>query len=502
MTGRWTVSSVVAALVLMSLGITAAADPKPTSGRAALTGTTAEKPVTDVPAPDRKGEDWSSFLGPLGTGVCNETNWLKSWPEGGLKTAWSKRVGTGYSAPSVMGNRLVVFHRPRGNEDIIECLRADTGEPLWKFTYATEYEDRYAYNNGPRCTPLLTKTRLFTLNPEGKLFCLDLVTGKQIWSRDCSKDFRIPDEENFFGVGCTPILEGNLLIVLVGGQPNSGVVAFNSETGDTVWQSVGKKTWNGVETGGSIKPKYEWTGSESLYSYSSPIAATIHGRRQVLCLMRQGLVSIDPKDGSENFKFWFRPKERDSVNAARPVVIGDKIFLSAAYKTGSALVQVQPSSKEVKVLWQDPRNMLTHWSTTIHVDGHLYGFSGRHEEEGELRCLDLETGKVLWQSTGYEGDTSKLSQSPVTGEFKDGTGKIIPFPFLGRGSKIQIGDRFLALGERGTLSLMKINPDKFEELGRMSVSGIKYPAWAAPVLSRGRVYLRSETHLVCLDLAE
>ncbi len=502
MLGRWTTISVTVVLVLISLRISVAADPKPTKGRAALTGTASDKPITEVPAPDRKGEDWPCFLGPLGTGVCNETNWLKSWPEEGLKTAWSVRVGTGYSAPSVMGNRLVVIHRPRGNEDIIDCLRADNGEPLWQFKYATEYEDRYAYNNGPRCTPLLTKSRVFTFNPEGKLFCLDLVSGKQVWARDCSKDFQIPDDENFFGVGCTPILEGNLLIVLVGGQPNSGVVAFDAETGDIIWQSVGKKTWNGVETGGSIKPKYEWTGTESLYSYSSPITVTIHGRRHLLCLMRQGLVSLNPKDGSENFKFWFRPKERDSVNAARPVVIGDKIFLSAAYKAGSALIQVAESGKEVKVLWQDARNMLTHWSTTIHVDGHLYGFSGRHENEGELRCLDLKTGDVIWQSTGYEGDISKLTQSPVTGEIKEASGKTIPFPLLGRGSKIQIGDRFLILGERGTLALAKINPEKYEELGRMSVAGIKYPAWAAPVLSRGRVYLRSETHLVCLDAAE
>ena len=146
--------------------------------------------------------------------------------------------------------------------------------------------------------------------------------------------------------------------------------------------------------------------------------------------------------------------------------------------------------------------MLNHWSTTIHVDGHLYGFSGRHENEGELRCLDLKTGDVIWQSTGYEGDISKLTQSPMTGEIKDSSGKTIPFPLLGRGSKIQIGDRFLILGERGTLALAKINAEKYEELGRMSVTGIKYPAWAAPVLSRGRVYLRSETHLVCLDLVE
>ncbi len=487
--------------LLLFTAIVKAQETKAKTSRAELSGNVADGAVTKVPAPDRKGVDWPCFLGPNGNGACTEIDWLKAWPKDGLTTAWSKRIGTGYSAPSVVGNRVVVHHRPKGNEDIVDCLRADTGEPLWRFTYATDYEDRYQYNNGPRCTPLLANDRVYTLNAAGKLFCLDLTSGKQIWARDCAKDFRIPDDENFFGVGCTPILEGNLLIVLVGGQPNSGVVAFDVKTGDTAWESVGKQTWDGAETGETSKSKYEWTGEESLYSYSSPLATTIHGRRQVLCYMRQGLVSLDPKDGSENFKFWFRPKERESVNAARPLVIDDKIFLSSAYKLGSALLQVAPSGKEYKVLWRDNRNMLTHWSTTMHVDGFLYGFSGRHEEEGELRCLDLKTGKVRWQTTGYEGDVSKLKQSPVTGEIQDANGKTIPFPFFGRGSKIQIGDRFLVLGERGCLSLIKVNPDQFEELGRMSVSGIKYPAWAAPVLSRGRVYLRSETHLVCLDLA-
>ena len=130
---------VTAVLLTIPLAFTAAADPRPAKSRAALTGTPSSKPITDVPAPDRKGEDWPCFLGSLGTGVCNETNWLKSWPDEGLKTAWSMRVGTGYSAPSVMGNRLVVIHRPRGNEEIVDCLRADNGEPLWQFKYATAH---------------------------------------------------------------------------------------------------------------------------------------------------------------------------------------------------------------------------------------------------------------------------------------------------------------------------------------------------------------------------
>jgi outer membrane protein assembly factor BamB len=171
--------------------------------------------------------------------------------------------------------------------------------------------------------------------------------------------------------------------------------------------------------------------------------------------------------------------------------------LSAAYELGSVLLQVQPSGKEVKIVWKESENMLTHWSTAMHVDGYLYGFSGRHEYEGELRCLDLKTGEVRWKTPDFEKNSAKIVRSPITGEIKDG-GQTI----FGRGSKIQLGDRFLALGEWGTLALIKVNPDKFEELGRRAVPGIKYPAWAAPVLSRGRVYLRSETHLVCLDLAE
>ncbi len=478
----------IAAYLLLATGASA-------DERAELKGELAPEVVTDVPVPDRLGEDWPCFLGSKGTGECSEAQWLKTWPEGGPSIAWQQRIGTGYSAPSVMGNRLIMFHRPRG-DDIISCVRADNGEPLWKFSYPSEYADRYGYNNGPRCTPLLTKNRVYTLNPEGKLFCLDLVLGKQVWARDCSKDFRIPDDENFFGVGCTPILEGNLLIVLVGAQPNSGVVAFNAETGDIVWQNVGKKTWDGAEMGESGRT-YRWTGRESIYSYSTPLAATIHGRRHILCFLRHGLVSLDPKDGSVSFKYWFRPRVKDSVNAARPVVIGDKIFLSAAYELGSVLLQVQPSGQEVNVVWQESENMLTHWSTAIPVGGFLYGFSGRHEYEGELRCLDLKTGEVRWKTPDFQGDPTKMIRSPITGEIKDASGKVI----FGRGSMIQLGDRFLVLGEWGTLALVKINPEKFEELGRMSVPGIKYPAWAAPVLSRGRVYLRSETHLVCLDLA-
>jgi outer membrane protein assembly factor BamB len=450
-------------------------------------------------AEERAGEDWPMFLGPRGTGVSAESGYAERWPAAGPPVIWEKSIGTGYSAPSILGERLVVHHRI-GREEIVECLRAATGEHLWEFRYESNFRDPYGYNNGPRCSPLLVGDRCFTFGAEGKLLCLNIETGAKVWLRDTMQNFNVP--EAFFGVGCTPILEGDKLIVLVGGQPESGVVAFDAATGKTIWAAVGKSTWNGVATGWPAPREYEWTGDEMLVSYSSPIVATIHGKRHLLCLMRQGLVSLDPSDGSTNFRYWFCSRTYESVNAARPVVIDDQILLSAAYRVGSVLLQVAPDGKSLQEVWKDERNLLAHWSTPIHVDGTIYGFSGRHEEEGELRCLDLETGNVVWQTNGFAGDTSELAQDRATGRvINRATGETIPFPFYGRGSKTQVEDKFIVLGERGTLALVKVNPTRWEELSRTSYEQISYPAWTAPVLSRKRLYLRDEDSLLCLDLA-
>jgi outer membrane protein assembly factor BamB len=469
-------------------------------GRSTVAKTQAAQTNIDAGAEDRVGEDWPAFLGPRGTGVSAETGLLQKWPQDGPPVLWEKEVGTGYSAPSVRGNRLVVHHRI-GNEEIVECLRADTGDALWKYAYPSRFRDPYGYNNGPRCSPVLTEDRCYTFGAEGKLLCLDLKSGEKIWLRDTQQDFTVP--EGFFGVGATPLLEGDLLIVLVGGQPNSGVVAFEAETGKTVWQSVGKDTWNGVLTGDTPGERYEWTGEEMVVSYASPAAATIHGKRHILCLMRHGLVSVDPRTGEENFKYWFKSRIYESVNAAQPVVVGDKILLSAAYRSGAALLQVNDDGKSYSVVWRDPRGLSTHWSTTIHHDGYLYGFSGRHEQEATLQCVELETGKLVWETTGFEGNLQDLGQDPATGRIINRkTGEAVPWPFYGRGSAIMADGKFIVLGERGTLALVNVDPQTFKESSRASFKQIGYPSWAAPVLSRKRLYLRDEDHLMCLDLAE
>ncbi|WP_437229165.1 PQQ-binding-like beta-propeller repeat protein [Planctomicrobium sp. SH661] len=440
------------------------------------------------------GHDWPKFLGPHENGVSEESNLLESWPEQGPELIWEMTVGTGYSAPSVLGKRLVLHHR-LGGEEVVDCLDAQTSEPIWRYTYASRFQDPYGYNNGPRCTPLLTDSRCFTLGADGKLLCLKIESGELVWQRDLKKEFTIPD--GFFGVGATPILEGEKLIVAVGGQPDAGLVAFSAKDGEILWKAVGQSTWDGAETGWSNDPTYVWEGDEMIVSYSSPMAVTIHDRRHVLCLMRHGLVSVDPESGDENFHYWFRSRTHESVNAAQPVVVDDTIMLGAAYRVGSVCLKVNADGRGVEQVWKNPRDLSTHWSTTLYSQGHYFGFSGRHENEATLQCVDAATGRVKWETTGWDGQ-EELQQDAEGQPVSKKTGKRLPWPFYGRGSAILADGKMIVLGERGTLALVKLNIDQWEEVSRCSAPRMKYPSWTAPVLSRGRLYLRCEDAMVCL----
>lgn len=430
----------------------------------------------------RTGEDWPVFLGPRGDGVSGETGLLDSFPKSGPPVLWKKRIGTGYSAPSVLGNTLVFFHRQR-DEEVVEAATADTGKPIWRYAYATNYEDPYGYNNGPRCTPLLTASRCYTFGAEGILTCLDLATGKLVWKRDTAADFRVPMA--FFGVGSTPILEGNRIIAMVGGLPDAGLVAFDATSGKTLWQSVGAKQF-------TAPLGYRFQKDDKLASYSSPMAVTLNGKRQILAFLRPGFVSVDPETGDVIDSLFFRAQVRESVNAARPVVVGDQVFLSAAYETGAVLLRAKKDGKGFDEIWRDVDAMQNHWSTSIHHRGVLYGFSGRHEVPSSLRAIDLATGKLRWQTE----DPFEKGISPAKAADDTST------PFYGRGASILADGKLICLSEWGHLGLVAVNPEKCEELARYKVPELRYPSWAAPILSRGRVFLRDENWLIAIDLRD
>jgi hypothetical protein len=229
----------------------------------------------------------------------------------------------------------------------------------------------------------------------------------------------------------------------------------------------------------------QWRPWEKQASYATPVIAPMHGKPTAFCLMRQGLVSLDPNNGQVHSSYWFRARVDESVNAANPIVVDDLVFISAAYyKVGSVLVRVKPDTFQFEEVWRDTV-LEIHWTTPIYHDGYLYAFSGRNEPDARFRCVEFKTGKLMW-----DRDERWPSHSSFTP------------PVYGRGSCILADGKLIVLGEGGKLGLFKVNPHQPEELASFQVPGLHHPCWAAPVLSRKKLFLRSENRLVCLNLAK
>jgi outer membrane protein assembly factor BamB len=427
------------------------------------------------PPPDlrtrKTGSDWPGFLGPLGTSVSPENGILAPWPAKGLHLVWQKQTGVGYGMPSVSRGRLFLFDR-RGDKERLLCLKSETGDFLWKYEYPTAYDDAYGYDNGPRCCPVVDDDRVYTYGAEGVLHCLRVLDGKPLWKVDTRKEFHVVP--NFFGVGSTPAVEGDLLIVQVGGTRDGDDVPFTELRGNK----------SGVVAFDKRTGKVRYRVSDELAGYASPVPATVNGRRWCFVLARGGLIGLEPATGKVHFHFPWRSRKVESVNASNPVVVGDRVFISETYGPGSALLKVKPGGCEV--VWSDEKardkSMQCHWMTPIYHDGYLYGCSGRHPENAELRCIELATGKVMWSE-----------------------------PDLTRTSLLLVDGHFVCLGEDAVLRLLKVNPKKYEEVSRLVVRDpsqaaedapplLERPCWAAPILAHGLLYVRGRDRLVCLEL--
>jgi outer membrane protein assembly factor BamB len=438
------------------------------------------QPTAAKTAGDRKqGEDWPIFLGPNQDSKSSETGIITKWGESGLKLVWERKLGTSYGAPTIAAGKLFQFDR-FGDKSRLYCLDAVTGRELWQQEFPTEYEDLYQYNNGPRCSPVVDGERVYAFGVDGVLVCCRVEDGKPLWQKNLHQEFGVV--QNFFGVGSTPVVEGDLLIVMVGGSPpesqrvapgqldrveanGSGIVAFDKRTGEV---------------------KYK-IGDE-LASYASLKLATIGGRRWCFAFCRGGLLAFEPASGKFDFHYPWRDRQLESVNASMPVVSGDEVLVSECYGIGSSLLKV--SSGKYEVVWKDdPRkrdkSMMTHWNTPVLVDGHLYGCSGRHAETATLRCIEWKTGKVLWDQ-----------------------------PRMARTSLLAIDGHFLCIGEYGQFWLLKLTPEKVDLVAAVDYSDpaigkkllgreepvLTYPCWAAPIVSHGLLYLRGKDRLICLEL--
>jgi outer membrane protein assembly factor BamB len=392
-----------------------------------------------------RAQDWPQFLGPTRNGVYPGNDLAETWPKEGPPVVWQKKVGEGFSGLVVALDKLILFHRI-DDKETVECLEAKTGKAIWSFDYPTSYRDDFGFDEGPRATPAIADGRVYTFGAEGALRCLDFVAGTNVWSMDCKTQFRAP--KGFFGMACSPLVEGNALILNVGGRDAAGIVAFEKTNGRVLW----KATSDGA-------------------SYSSPVAVTLNGRRSAVVLTRDGLVAADPANGEIRFRFPFTPPVRSSVTAATPLIVGDLIFISASYNTGAVLLKA--AQTRVEPIWSGDDALSNHYATSVQHNGFLYGIHGRTDPGfppgPSLRCVELKTGKVRWSKESFGAATITLA-----------------------------GDQFLALTERGELIRVAATPERFNATARAQIMPAQVRAH--PALANGLFYARSKDKLVCVDL--
>jgi len=391
--------------------------------------------------------DWPQFLGPTRNGVYPGNDLAETWPKDGPPTLWQRSIGQGFSGPAVASHKLVLFHRI-ADKEIVECLDAKTGKPLWKFDYPTAYVDDFGFDEGPRATPSIANGRVYTYGAEGKLHCLDFATGKKIWNVDAMGEFSAP--KGFFGIACSPLVEGDKVLLNIGGDNGAGIVAFDAVTGKVLWKT-----------------------SNDRASYSSPVASTVDGQRYAFFFTRKGLVAVNPADGRIQFDFPWGPRMQASVSSATPLVTDDLVFISGCYGTGAALLRVKNNS--VEKVWSADDVLSNHYATSVEHNGFLFGIDGRCDPgfspAPSLRCVELKTGKIRWK-------TDEVGAATVT----------------------LAGDQLLILTEKGELIRAAADPDAFKPNARAQI--LPFQVRAFPALADGCLFARSKDKLVCVNLGK
>jgi outer membrane protein assembly factor BamB len=389
--------------------------------------------------------DWPQWLGPTRDGSSPEV--VKAWKEP-PKILWRQPAGEGHSSPVVAGDR-VFFHAKSKDKDAEEvtALDAATGKLLWQSSYPrTGFTS--IFGNGPRATPAVVDGKLYTLGVTGVLTCWEAATGKQVWQTDTLKTFHAANL--FFGVSCSPVIDGDRVLVNVGGA-GASIVAFDKNNGEVLWKTLDDKA-----------------------SYASPIVVE-NGQRQAVFFTHEGLVSLNPQTGR---LFWRFPLvDLLSESSATPMRAGDILVASAITKgsVGLRLQQAdgQPTAAEV---WKNP-DLTCYFSTPVAVgDEHIYLVTGTKppalRTQADLHCIVAKTGKVLWTK-------------PKVGKY--------------HATLLRTGnDKLLMLEEAGDLVLIEPDPKEYREIARARVCG---ETWAHPALANGRLFVRDAKEIICVQLA-
>jgi len=356
---------------------------------------------------------------------------------------WRREVGAGYAGVAVAGGRTILFHRV-GGEEVVESLDAATGQTLWRAAHPTTFTPQVGGGDGPLCVPLVHDGRVIVFGAQGVLRCLDAATGAERWRHDTLREFGT--QEGYFGVGSTPVVAAGNLIVNVGGsRKEAGVVAFALDTGAVVWKATAEPA-----------------------SYAAPVVTTVGGKPGVLMVTRFACLLLDPQSGAIRWQFPFGQRG-PTVNAASPVVWPDgRVLVTAAYGIGSVCASFDTAG--VTKLWEGVESLATQYCTPIVLGDEIYCIDGRDDvPPAALKCLESRTGRVRWTA-----------------------------PEIGYGTLLAADGKLIVAQADGTLLLVRLNPDRCEILAR--ARPLRGTVRALPALAAGRLYIRDDSTLACLDV--
>ena len=379
--------------------------------------------------------NWLHYRGPTQNGIVAEK--LPLALPSAPKVLWKARTGTSTAGVTVSGDRAFTMGNYDKSSDVIVCLDVKTGKEVWKHEFPLAL-DPNSFEGGPRSTPTVDGSVVFSMSHQGDIWALNAATGKPVWYKHTQKDFG--GKRPGWGYACSPLVEGNLLLIDAGGD-GSSTLALNKTNGEVVWKS----------------------GSDSA-GYASPVVADIGGHRTVVMFKANALVGLDVKDGKE---LWRTPwKTSYDVNAATPVIAGNSVLISSGYGTGAALFEIGGGGASQK--WRN-KSLRAHFNSPVVYQGAIYGIDG-NTGGGNLVCLDLASGAVKWSEKSVQG-----------------------------GSLILAGDKLVCLSEKGELVIADAAPGGFHASLRAPV--MEKRCWVQPTLSGGRLFVKNnEGDLACLDL--
>jgi outer membrane protein assembly factor BamB len=382
-------------------------------------------------------DDYPQFLGPRRNATLPDVRLVGEWSSDPPREVWRREVGAGWSSFAVVGE-IAVTQEQRGEEEAVVAYALKTGEPLWYQAEATRYASTIG-GVGPRATPTIYDGRVYTVGATGRFNAFDLATGERLWSHDLTEfGGKMPE----WGVAVSPLIVGNVVVVVAGGPDGHSLVAYDRIDGDRVWSA-----------------------GDDASSYSSPLLVDLAGKRQIVTLHQGHVVGRDATDGTE---LWRQEWPSQQPNVAQPVPLpGDRLLVSAGYGIGASLFQLQATEAggvDATVLWQSPRLKLKFTQAVLH-EGHLYGL-----DDGVLVSLDPETGERNWKRGRY-----------------------------GHGQILLVGDRLLVLTEGGELVLVDPTPEEHRELHTLQVLPGK--TWNTPALAGRYLLVRNDKEAACYELA-